>query len=168
MEYDMGRLRKYTAHNVLKELFERYEFDKGQDYFRFEGVVDIIISSKKKEQATGIIASVFIIPEKTWYRPKNERELADIAINHIEHYKRQTMPQKPLKQSTKPFAGKKLEDKDKMPFGKHKDEKMGNVPPDYLIWIFENNKCTPAVAFYVSENMDTLRKQIANAKKGIR
>ena len=49
-----------------------------------------------------------------------------------------------------------LTDNSLMPFGKHKGQKMANVPADYLLWIFENNKCTQEVANYIKENMDTL------------
>jgi uncharacterized protein (DUF3820 family) len=28
----------------------------------------------------------------------------------------------------------KLNDDDKMPFGKHKGERLGDVPDDYLLW----------------------------------
>lgn len=47
-----------------------------------------------------------------------------------------------------------------MPFGKHKGEKLANIPPDYLIWIFENNKCSVDVAKYIAENMDVLKSEI--------
>ena len=47
-----------------------------------------------------------------------------------------------------------------MPFGKYQGQKMTNVPPEYLLWIFENNKCTPDVAKYIVENMDVLKAEI--------
>lgn len=47
-----------------------------------------------------------------------------------------------------------------MPFGIHKGKKMANVPASYLIFIFENNKCTPDVAKYINENMDALKLEI--------
>jgi len=33
-----------------------------------------------------------------------------------------------------------MQDDDIMPFGKHKGEKMANVPASYLIWLYENDK----------------------------
>jgi len=52
-----------------------------------------------------------------------------------------------------------------MPYGKHKGQKMANVPPDYLIWLFENNKCTPEVAKYIAENLDVLKAEIELKQK---
>ena len=47
-----------------------------------------------------------------------------------------------------------------MPFGKYKEEKMANIPPAYLLWIFENNKCTPEVAKYIQDNLEVLKAEI--------
>ena len=54
-----------------------------------------------------------------------------------------------------------------MPFGKYKGTKMANVPASYLIWIFENNKCSIEVIKYVRENLDVLKEEVKreNAKK---
>ena len=54
----------------------------------------------------------------------------------------------------------KMTDNSLMPYGKHKGQKMANVPPDYLIWLFENNKCTPEVAKYIAKNLDVLKAEI--------
>jgi len=53
-----------------------------------------------------------------------------------------------------------ITDNSSMPFGKYQGQKMANVPPEYLLWIFENNKCTPDVAKYIVENMDVLKAEI--------
>ncbi len=53
----------------------------------------------------------------------------------------------------------KLSDNSLMPFGKYKGEKMVNVPASYLLWIYENNKCTKEVAFYVRDNYEVLKKE---------
>jgi len=53
-----------------------------------------------------------------------------------------------------------ITDNSTMPFGKHKGEKMANVPPEYLIWIFENNKCSAEVAKYIAENLEVLKAEI--------
>jgi uncharacterized protein (DUF3820 family) len=53
----------------------------------------------------------------------------------------------------------KLTDDSLMPWGKHKGTKMANVSADYLLWVFENNKCSPEVANYINENMDVIKKE---------
>ena len=57
----------------------------------------------------------------------------------------------------------KLTDNSTMWWGIHKGKKMANVPASYLLWCFDNNKCSPDVAKYVSENYEDL-KQEARAK----
>lgn len=47
-----------------------------------------------------------------------------------------------------------------MPFGVHQGKKMSNVPGDYLLWVFNNNKCTPAVAFYIAKNLEKIKINI--------
>lgn len=58
-----------------------------------------------------------------------------------------------------------MTDNSKMPFGKYKGEKMANVPASYLIWIFENNKCSPEVAKYIAENLDVIKAEISYKMK---
>jgi uncharacterized protein (DUF3820 family) len=58
-----------------------------------------------------------------------------------------------------------LTDNSTMPFGKYAGEKMANVLPDYLIWIFENNKCSVDVAKYIAENLDCLKQEVAYKNK---
>lgn len=58
----------------------------------------------------------------------------------------------------------KLNDKSPMPYGKFKNVPMANIPADYLIWLYENNKCTYPVSVYVKENIDALRKEVENSK----
>lgn len=53
-----------------------------------------------------------------------------------------------------------LTDKSPMPFGKHKGVEMANVPADYLLWLYENNKCTDEVKEYIEDNMDVLKMEI--------
>ena len=60
-----------------------------------------------------------------------------------------------------------MEDSSLMPYGKYKGEKMANVPPDYLLWLYENDKCQNYVKNYIIENLDVIKQQIAyNKKKG--
>jgi len=60
-----------------------------------------------------------------------------------------------------------LIDNSLMPFGKYKGTKMANVPASYLIWIYENNKCSIEVIKYVRENLDVLKEESKreNSKK---
>lgn len=53
-----------------------------------------------------------------------------------------------------------MTDNSTMPFGKFKGEKMANVPSEYLLWLFENNKCTPDVAKYIADNLDVIKSEI--------
>jgi uncharacterized protein (DUF3820 family) len=54
----------------------------------------------------------------------------------------------------------KLNDDSPMPFGKHKGEKMANVPAEYLLWLYENNNCTYEVKKYIDQNMDVLKLEL--------
>lgn len=58
-----------------------------------------------------------------------------------------------------------MTDSDVMPWGKFKGEKIGNVPGDYLIWIYENNKCFGEVKQYIKDNLTVLKTEIARQKK---
>jgi uncharacterized protein (DUF3820 family) len=45
---------------------------------------------------------------------------------------------------------------DLMPYGSHKGTKMTNVPAQYLLWLYENNKCSGEVKAYIIDNLDIL------------
>lgn len=53
-----------------------------------------------------------------------------------------------------------LTDNSLMPYGKHKGEKMANVPASYLIWLYDNNRCSGSVKEYIKENYDSLIQEI--------
>lgn len=53
-----------------------------------------------------------------------------------------------------------LTDQDIMPYGKHKGKEMANVPAAYLLWLYENDKCTDEVRVYISENIEVLKMEI--------
>lgn len=61
-----------------------------------------------------------------------------------------------------------LTDNDRMPFGKHKGEKMANVPASYLLWIYDEwTLPNPRFSFvnkevktYIEDNLDVLRKEV--------
>jgi uncharacterized protein (DUF3820 family) len=58
-----------------------------------------------------------------------------------------------------------LTDESKMPWGKHEGEKMANVPPDYLLWLYENKKCYGDVKDYIKDNLDAIKFDIEFDKK---
>lgn len=53
-----------------------------------------------------------------------------------------------------------LEDDSLMPYGKFKDEFMVDVPAYYLIWLYDNNKCSGSVKNYIEDCIEVLRKEI--------
>lgn len=59
----------------------------------------------------------------------------------------------------------KLTDESPMPFGKHKGDKMANVPASYLMWLYDNNKCNAEVKEYVKDNLEVLQKEIRDKMK---
>lgn len=59
---------------------------------------------------------------------------------------------------------KTLDDYDKMPFGKYKGVEMINVPASYLLWLYNNEKCSGAVLNYIVDNMDVLEKEVEASK----
>ena len=50
-------------------------------------------------------------------------------------------------------------DETKLWYGKHKGKTMIDVPASYLVWCYDNNKCTANVRRYVEENREVLDKQ---------
>ncbi len=42
-------------------------------------------------------------------------------------------------------------------FGAHKGKKLIDVPASYLIWLYENDKCSNELKEYISDNMDALK-----------
>ncbi len=58
-----------------------------------------------------------------------------------------------------------MNDDSVMPWGKYKGQKLANIPPDYLIWLLDNDKCGGEVKKYIQDNKETLIKEIAYNKK---
>jgi hypothetical protein len=57
---------------------------------------------------------------------------------------------------------KPLTDESEMPGeGAHKGKKMKDVPADYLVWCFDNGRCSKSVVAYVVDHLDELRKKAA-------
>ena len=61
-----------------------------------------------------------------------------------------------------------LTDESLMPFGMHKGTKMANVPAKYLLFLYDNNKCTSQVKDYIVENLDVLKLEVFNEKDKLR
>jgi len=57
-----------------------------------------------------------------------------------------------------------LTDDSLMPFGAYKGKKMEDVPAEYLLYIFDNKKCTAEVKQYIIENEDVLEMEIEKSK----
>jgi uncharacterized protein (DUF3820 family) len=53
-----------------------------------------------------------------------------------------------------------MNDESLMPFGKYKNEKMANIPASYLMWLYDNNKCSLEVREYIKDNLDVLREEV--------
>lgn len=60
----------------------------------------------------------------------------------------------------------KMTDESIMMFGKHKGEKLANVPSQYLLWAYDQPWCKGQLKAYIFENMDVLNADNAiNNKK---
>ena len=53
-----------------------------------------------------------------------------------------------------------MNDKSIMPWGKWKGRQMADIPADYLLWLYENNKAAGEVLQYIRENIEVLRHQV--------
>lgn len=46
-----------------------------------------------------------------------------------------------------------------MPFGIHKGKRLIDVPAKYLIWLYDEKKCSGPLKDYIEGNMDALKKE---------
>lgn len=53
-----------------------------------------------------------------------------------------------------------LDDESPMPYGKHEGKAMIDVPADYLLWLYDNDRCSGSVKAYIEECIDALRKEV--------
>ena len=53
-----------------------------------------------------------------------------------------------------------LKDDSIMPWGIHKGKKMANVPDDYLLYLWENGKCSGEVKLYIKKNLEVIKSNI--------
>ena len=58
----------------------------------------------------------------------------------------------------------KFTDESIMPFGKHKGEKMANIPASYLLWLYEDSGflADGLLKDYIKENLEDLKKERYN------
>ena len=60
-----------------------------------------------------------------------------------------------------------MTDQDLMPFGKHKGEKMANVPADYLLFLHRGGRIFGGIKQYINDNLELLEKEAEKKKKPI-
>jgi uncharacterized protein (DUF3820 family) len=58
-----------------------------------------------------------------------------------------------------------MDDNSKMPFGKYQGKQLANVPPEYLVWLYENANVYGELKDYIKDNMDVLKFEIEQSKK---
>lgn len=46
-----------------------------------------------------------------------------------------------------------------MPFGKHKDKALANVPADYLLYMYDQLRPTDPLKKYITDNLDVLKAE---------
>ena len=63
---------------------------------------------------------------------------------------------------------KLLDGDSQITFGKYKGTKLSIVPASYLLWIYENGKCTPAVRDYIKRNLKTIENKVEEVNNNIK
>lgn len=58
-----------------------------------------------------------------------------------------------------------MDDNSLMSFGKHKGEKLANVPAEYLLSFYEKDKRGKKLRAYILDNMDVLEQEVKNSKQ---
>ena len=53
-----------------------------------------------------------------------------------------------------------MTDESIMPIGKYKGEKMANIPPEYLLWLYENGNIYGELKNYIKDNLDVIKAEI--------
>ena len=56
----------------------------------------------------------------------------------------------------------RADDKTRMPFGKYKDTALGDVPPGYLLWLYEEMKKNDDklnLFLYIANNLDAIQQE---------
>lgn len=82
-------------------------------------------------------------------RAKNRRIVRRALKSHAATLRRIDKPDEPI-----------------MSFGIYKGQRISDVPPDYLIWLFENDKCFGEILKYIYRNERSLREEIVRKSNG--
>lgn len=56
-------------------------------------------------------------------------------------------------------------DESLMPFGKHKGQKLANVPADYLIWLHDQGNVSGPLSTYLKDNLSVLKEEVKQKAK---
>lgn len=59
----------------------------------------------------------------------------------------------------------KVTDDTLMATGQYKGVAMINIPASYLIWVYDNDRCSKDVREYITDNLDVLREEISRSNK---
>jgi uncharacterized protein (DUF3820 family) len=57
-----------------------------------------------------------------------------------------------------------MDDNSIMRFGLHKGKKLIDVPASYLIFLYENERCSGDLKQYIFDNLDSLKHDVKNGK----
>jgi uncharacterized protein (DUF3820 family) len=58
-----------------------------------------------------------------------------------------------------------MNDESIMPLGKYKGEKLANVPPSYLLWLYENERAYGELRDYIKDNLLVIKSEIEYENK---
>ena len=53
-----------------------------------------------------------------------------------------------------------MDDNSIMPIGKYKGQKMANIPPDYLLWLYDNGNIYGELKNYIKDNLEVIKAEI--------
>lgn len=99
----------------------------------------------------------FVVYE--WIGVSEIRELS------LPNHKAANHKPKNKKKGKKMIHHDKLTDESPMPYGKHQGTKMGNLSPEYLLWLWDNDRCSESVKAYIKENKSFLEMEVKHNKK---
>jgi hypothetical protein len=63
----------------------------------------------------------------------------------------------------------KISGKTEMPFGKHRGERLGSIPADYLLWLYDRHWLAekfPTVHRYIDQERERLEKEAERDRGG--
>lgn len=121
-----------------------------QNFIRVNEILDIYIHAKKKT------ISIFLLPTREWYYPKDDADLVDYVLNQLAFYE----------ENPGLIAGLAayMDEESIIHFGKYRGKKLSEVPAGYLIWILENANVQPDLKAYILKNEDRLREKATPLK----